>query len=90
MTYAVLFRRKVLSVREKESLTIAQVAKRFCVGVASVTRWIKTPDPKTTRNKPATRINMDVNEVLKAGDELQGLGLIYTTVDDHTWAVLEV
>jgi replication factor A2 len=38
----------------------------------------------------ATRINMDVNEVLKAGDELQGLGLIYTTVDDHTWAVLEV
>jgi replication factor A2 len=38
----------------------------------------------------ATRINLDVNEVLKAGDELQGLGLIYTTVDDHTWAVLEV
>jgi len=38
----------------------------------------------------AGRINMDVNEVLKAGDELQGLGLIYTTVDDHTWAVLEV
>lgn len=38
----------------------------------------------------AARINMDVNEVLKAGDELQGLGLIYTTVDDHTWAVLEV
>ena len=38
----------------------------------------------------AAMINLDVNEVLKAGDELQGLGLIYTTVDDHTWAVLEV
>lgn len=38
----------------------------------------------------ATRINMDVNEVLKAGEELQGLGMIYTTVDDHTWAILEV
>ena len=59
MTYPILFRRKVLSVREKENLSIAQVAKRFCVGVASVTRWIKTPDPKTTRNKPATRINME-------------------------------
>jgi hypothetical protein len=31
---------------------IAQVAQRFCVGVVSVMRWIKTPDPKTTRNKP--------------------------------------
>ena len=60
MTYPISFRRKVLSVREKENLSIAQVAKRFGVGVASVTRWIKTPDPKTTRNKPATKINMDM------------------------------
>ncbi|TYP90180.1 transposase [Nitrosomonas communis] len=60
MTYPISFRRKVLSVREKENLTIAQVAKRFCIGVASVTRWIKTPDPKTTRNKPATKINMEM------------------------------
>src|SRR5262249_22442343 len=59
MTYPSSFRRKVLSVREKEGLTIAQVAKRFCVGVASVTRWVKNPDPKTTRNKPATKINME-------------------------------
>jgi transposase len=35
------------------------VAKRFGVGVASVMRWIKTPDPKTTRNKPATKIDME-------------------------------
>jgi transposase len=62
MTYPTSFRRKVLSVREKEGLTIAQVAKRFCVGVASVTRWIKTPDPKTTRNKPATKIDMTMLE----------------------------
>ncbi|AKH37251.1 MULTISPECIES: IS630 family transposase [Nitrosomonas] len=60
MTYPILFRHKVLSVREKENLSIAQVAKRFGVGVASVMRWIKTPDPKTTRNKPATRINMEM------------------------------
>ena len=60
MTYPISFRRKVLSVREKENLTIAQVAQRFCVGVASVMRWIKTPDPGTTRNKPATRIDMEM------------------------------
>ncbi|TYP69479.1 transposase [Nitrosomonas communis] len=60
MTYPILFRHKVLSVREKENLSIAQVAKRFGVGVASVMRWIKTPDPRTTRNKPATRINMEM------------------------------
>ena len=58
MTYSLDFRRKVLSVRKKEGLTIAEVAARFCVGVASVTRWIKNPEPKTTRNKPATRIDM--------------------------------
>jgi transposase len=58
MTYPISFRRKVLSVREKENLSIAQVAQRFGVGVASVMRWIKTPDPKTTRNKPATKIDM--------------------------------
>lgn len=38
----------------------------------------------------ASRTSMEVADVLKAGDELQGLGLIYTTVDDHTWALLDI
>lgn len=59
MTYSIDFRRKVLSVREKEDLTIAEVAARFCVGVASVVRWIKDPEPQLTRNKPATKIDME-------------------------------
>lgn len=46
MTYSIDFRRKVLSVREKEDLTIAQVAARFCVGVASVVRWLKEIEPR--------------------------------------------
>ena len=46
MTYSVDFRGKVLSVREKEGLTIAQVAARFDIGVASVVRWLKQPEPK--------------------------------------------
>lgn len=46
MTYSLDFRRKVLSVREEEGLTIAEVADRFCVGVASVVRWLKDLEPK--------------------------------------------
>jgi transposase len=46
MTYSSDFRRKVLSVREKEGLTIAQVAARFDVGIASIVRWLKRPEPK--------------------------------------------
>jgi replication factor A2 len=37
----------------------------------------------------AAQLGLPTNDVLKAGDELLGLGIIYTTVDDETWAVLE-
>lgn len=36
----------------------------------------------------ATRLQMDTSEVGKGSDELLQEGLIYTTVDDHTWAIL--
>jgi transposase len=57
MTYSLDFRRKVLSTREAEGLTISEVAGRFCVGVASVVRWVKRLEPCTSRYKPATRID---------------------------------
>ena len=44
--YSLDFRRKVLSVREKNGLTIAEIASRFGVGVASVVRWIKHVERK--------------------------------------------
>jgi len=37
----------------------------------------------------AAKLSLQANDVFKAGDELLGDGLIYTTVDDETWAVLE-
>nr|WP_258039452.1 transposase [Nitrosomonas ureae] len=37
---------------------MAQVAARFCVGVASVMRGVKNPNPKQIRNKPAVKIDM--------------------------------
>jgi transposase len=58
MTYSLDFRRKALSVREQEGLTIAEVATRFGVGSVSVVRWLKKVEPQRTRNKPATKIDM--------------------------------
>jgi hypothetical protein len=58
MTYPFEFRRHVLAVRKQEGLTFLQVAERFCVGIASVTRWAKEPEPKRTRIKPWTKIDM--------------------------------
>ncbi len=58
MTYPLKFRQKVIETRDREGLTIAAVAARFDVGVASVVRWLKAPVPKTTRDKPATKIDM--------------------------------
>jgi replication factor A2 len=40
-------------------------------------------------NMIAQKLGVPSNEVFKAGDVLLGEGLIYTTVDDETWAVLE-
>jgi replication factor A2 len=38
----------------------------------------------------ASKSRLDVSEVMKCTDELSSLGFIYTTVDDSTFAVLEV
>lgn len=59
MTYSVNYRRKVLSVREKEGLTISEVATRFNVCTSSVNRWLKSLEPKNKRNKAATKIDME-------------------------------
>ncbi|KAK5998566.1 Replication factor A protein 2 [Cladobotryum mycophilum] len=40
-------------------------------------------------NAISSTTGMSVRDVLTAADELLGQGLIYTTVDDETWAILE-
>lgn len=51
MTYSTDFRRKVLEVREEENLTIAEVAERFKIAVASVVRWSKVLEANRTRRR---------------------------------------
>ncbi|KAF0118944.1 MAG: Transposase [Rhodospirillaceae bacterium] len=71
MTYSLDYRRKVLSVREKEGLTSAGVAERFCVGVATVVRWLRRLDPQRTRYKPATKIAALARDVREYPDAYQ-------------------
>ena len=58
MTYSTDFRRKVLEVKEEENLTIAEVATRFKIAVASVVRWSKVLEANRTRHR-ATKIDME-------------------------------
>ena len=37
----------------------------------------------------AAALGLGIGDVMKAGDELLGYGLMYTTVDDSTWAVMD-
>lgn len=60
MTYSIDFRRKVFSIKQKEGLSFEQTAKRFNLGKTTLVRWTKKLEPKLTRNKPATKINMEV------------------------------
>ncbi|MFV0385112.1 IS630 transposase-related protein [Paracoccus sp. (in: a-proteobacteria)] len=59
MTYSLDFRRQVLSVQEKEGLTFARTAARFSVGVASLTRWAKSPEPKATREGRPRKVDLE-------------------------------
>ena len=73
MTYSLDFRKKALSIREEEGLTIAEVSARFSVGVASVNRWIKDIHPKAYSRKNFRKLDPDVvaEDVQKYPDAYQ-------------------
>ena len=51
MTYSLDMRKQVLKVRREESLSMAKVAKRFRIGIASVMRWSNNVDCIKKRNR---------------------------------------
>lgn len=57
--YALDFRKKVLEVRERERLSIRQVARKFSIGFNTVMRWTKNITPTKTRQRSALRIDME-------------------------------
>ncbi|MGG2143191.1 IS630 family transposase [Symbiopectobacterium sp. RP] len=62
MSYSIDFRRKVISTREEEGLSIRETAKQFRIGPASVSRWINQIASKasTTRQRKS-----DKSELIK-------------------------
>ena len=51
MTYSLDMRKQVLKIRREEGLSMAEVAERFGVGVASVMRWSKNIECVKKRNR---------------------------------------
>lgn len=60
MTYSLDFRRHVLFVREEECLSIRETSERFSVGIASIVRWLKDPEPKATREGRPRKVDLDL------------------------------
>ena len=57
MTYPVSFRKKVLALKAKESLSFAEVSRRFGLSISAVFRWSKKLEPQGYRNKPWYKID---------------------------------
>lgn len=73
MTYSVDFRKKVLSIRNRDKLSLEEAAQRFGVGKATIGRWCKQLTPKATRERISPKIpnNVLLNDVEKYPDDYQ-------------------
>jgi len=73
MTYPLKFRQQLFSVKEKYDLTFEEASKRFDIPIRTLFRWHKNIEPCKGRNKPATKIDMDVlkKEVESSPDDYQ-------------------
>jgi transposase len=70
MTYSLDFRKHALGIRDQEKLSLKAVAERFGVSCQTVYRWTKRLESKTTRNKGATKIDMEAlkQDIVKIPD----------------------
>ena len=59
MAYSMDFRHRVFKIKEEKNLTFEKTSERFGVNIRTLFRWQRDIDYKKTRNKPATRIDMD-------------------------------
>ena len=58
MSYSLDFRKHVFKIKEREALSFAATSVRFGISVRTLFRWKNRLEPKTTRNKAATKIDM--------------------------------
>ena len=58
MTYPLQFRLRVLEIKKIEGLSYKQTADRFKVGIATLIRWSKEPEPKRGKKRPWLKVDM--------------------------------
>lgn len=59
MAYSLDFRQQVFRVKQEEELTFEQTSDRFNIPIRTLFRWQNRIEPKTTRDKPASKIDME-------------------------------
>ena len=59
MAYSLDFRQQVFKLKQKEQLTFQELSDRFGVPIRTLFRRQKRIEPKTKRNKPSTKIDME-------------------------------
>lgn len=60
MTYSLDFRQKVFEVKEKQGLTFEETSQLFGISMKTLFRWQQRLEPCMKRNKPATKIDMEL------------------------------
>ena len=58
MAYSLDFRKRVMRIKGEKDLTFVAASERFGVGIRTLFNWSNRMEPKTTRDKPATKIDM--------------------------------
>lgn len=53
------YRQRVFEIKNSEDLTYEETSNRFKVNIRTLFRWKKRIVPKKTRNKPATKVDME-------------------------------
>lgn len=80
MAYSLDYRQRVFSLKEERCLTFKETSKLFDVDIRTLFRWQKRMQPKLTKDKPATKIDMQAlkEDVKKNPDRFQ-----YERAKDH-------
>ena len=80
MAYSLDFRKRVFSVKEERGLTFKDTSKLFEIDIRTLFRWQERLEPRTTRDKPATKVDM---QALKADLEKNPDRFQYERAQDY-------
>ena len=59
MTYSLDFRRKVMKIKSRESMSYSEASNFFGLSKTTLLKWKKRLEPLNSRNKPSTKIDME-------------------------------